>query len=375
MVGIEYTQGLITPHPMQNKGEEAQLLDDVIDITQIADQIDQLPDTDHEDVRIAAADFVAYQVRKALWHPQITSERDDFKAMGVTQPPRLEDLKRKQAADCLGFTLVTSTYLDLGNVDHMIGFANGHATIVVDSDKEEELFLLDPLSPELDQNLHPALIKSEVAELRSLLDQHGRAAMKLNSTKMIESTRVTSPNPFALHPWLSTRDRRIEGYDSLRSSDDHAPETIVMSLFQPRIGQEMVVHYSQLRHAALMGHPNRAVNALYRLGENYPDMDARKRHKELQWVAGHLAIHGHTKGAVKVIDNYFKTFDFIGDSRFAEAKGDNLARVARISRSPAIARLAIIAYEQALEHPRAYKQAVTGKRHKLAQRLSSLVEA
>lgn len=359
-------RALETPHFLQDTGEPRQRLASVINTAGIDLELDGINGPDIEDVRIAAADFVANQVRKALWYPVKEGGRNDFDELKVSDPPRLEDLETdRQAADCIGFSYVTSYFLERQGIGHWVAFANNHAGIVVDSDNDTELFFIDPLSPELDQNMLPAIKGTSKERISDDITGLDRTAIMLDSDRLVTGSRLLKTNPYGASPWLSAKP--IDEQQGVRVGIEDSPK-IVMSLFPPQVGRLVLEGWNKLQHSVLAKEFYDATDALHEIGSFYPNMDARNPHKELKWVVRNLALRGHYDEASIAVEDYFETFGFIKDSRFDEARGDCFKIIALVSRSLYFARLAIEAYEDALNISTVNIDTVTSKIDKLATR-------
>ncbi|HSX45601.1 MAG TPA: hypothetical protein VLG27_01185 [Candidatus Saccharimonadia bacterium] len=358
----EYTERLVTPHPRLNKPDSPQPLGFVIREALIAEDLEGLEDQGKEKfkTRLAAADYIALQVRSALWVPQATRKRNDFVEDEVSNPPTLEDLKRKQVAACTGFTLVTSVYLEDNGIDHWVGFANGHWLVAIDSEEDRSLQLIDPMTPEVGQNAWTALINSSVKQTQRNLETIGRAAVLLNGHRLWRNMRPMADEK-AVYPWMEEQASvNVLGQQKIA-------DKIAMSFFQPEEGQDVIQAYSRFRHASINNDLEAATRALDEIGPRFPNMDARNRHTELRWVIAGLANSGRFAEAKRIIRSYFETFTFIDDSRFHEAEGDALKLLARASSDPDVAQEAIESYERALKMPKSYHRAVEGKITKLSK--------
>ena len=357
---------LVTPHFFHDTDEPRQSLASLINSADVGFELEHIEDADRDCIKVAAADFITNQVRKALWYPLKDGKRNDFDALRVSQPPKLEDLERgKQAADCIGFTYASSYFLEEQGIEHWIAFANSHAGLVIDTDSEQEVFFIDPLSSELDQNIFPAIVGFSKDHVRQDLARFKRSAIMLDSNRVIAGSRLLKMNPYGASPWLSHK--TVNSDQSIRVGEERSPR-IIMSLFPSEIGREVLEGWSTFQHGVLGKDFHAAADGLHQMGNNFPQMDARSSHRELKWVVRNLALHGHFDEASIAVEDYFDSFRFIKDSRFDEAKGDCMRTIALVSRSPYFARLAIEAYEQALEVSSINLDPITKKISKLATR-------
>lgn len=373
-----YADSLITPHPGRPSAEEVpQILSAVIRHQGFGEQLDVFDDREeYEENALAAAHIICSQVREALWYPE---SKKDFEALGLEEPVELADLPEAQAGDCFAFTIVASECLEMTGIDHWIGFANGHATILLPTEGGRRLHLTDPLSPVLSQDLQHSMVRggSRDHSVVDDMEEFGRSAIELNTLSLALRARGDTAELLGEHTWLTFRrggDQNVAvgleraqaimtGRDPYGRELHPSRSRVFMSVFLPEDGRQMLHDYDDFQHAYRRGEYLDAAGILYdRLGNAYPDLDARQSHVRVKTVVRELAGNGAANYARKLLDEYFESFAIMADdSRVPEAHADCLSIVAREAGDSAAAGEAAEIYRQVLDYRKSYREAVEGK--------------
>lgn len=382
-----YADSMVTPHPRRPSLETPQQLSAVIRYQGFHDELGAIHDRgDYEENALAASHIITSQVREALWYPETSK---DFEALEIEQPISLKALPEKQAGDCFAFTIVSSECLEIAGIDHWIGFANGHATVLLPTEESQGLHMNDPLSPVLSQDLQHSMVSGGSGDYSVADDMRafGRSAIELNSLSLASRARGDTIDLLAEHPWLVFQrgphavNRYGLAQDIVSGRDVYGRELhpsksrIFMSVFLPEDGREMLHDYDEFQRAYRDGEHMDAASILYsRLGDGYPDVDARQSHSRVKEVVRMLAQNGSAIYARALLDEYFESFVLMAeDSRVAEAHADCLIIVAREAGDPDVATEAAGMYSSVLRHNRAYRDAVAGKLAK-ATRLAAMLK-
>jgi hypothetical protein len=362
MAEYKFADQLMTPHLLKGGYElERSSLTSEIDPSDVGDCVRLGFETGDSRAHIAGADIIASMVHKALWWPENESEA---KKVGSSYPPSLRDLTTVQAADCYGFTIVSSELVERADIKHWVAFANGHATLVLPSEKRSHIHICDPLSPNINQDLTPAIMGEKTKYITDV-SRLGRAAVLLYTPKIARDIKKKGEDPFARYPWLYRGDY-LAAAQSHRDQGEKGHK-IVMSLFKPYFGRPALENYKNMQEALLAGNLTAATDNMQRIGEFYPDMDSRQHHFEMKSLMRYLGTEGHVKYARELLDKYFKTFTFIEDSRFPEAQGDCLKILGQAANDIGVYEAAREYYLRAKDMPRAYVTAIEGKLHKLGR--------
>lgn len=384
-----YADGLVTPHPDRpaHSGEPPQILSAVIKHQGFEDQLGAIDDrAEYEENALAAGHIICSQVREALWYPE---EMEDFKALEIKPPISLAHLPDKQAGDCFAFTVVASECLEITGIDHWVGFANGHATLLLPTEESEQLHLTDPLSPILSQDLQHSMVTggSDGYSVNDDMEEFGRSAIELNSLSLATRAKGDTVGLLSRHPWLMfTQDGGLDPYvvqeraqaivhgeDSRGQALHPSKSRIFMSVFLPEEGRRVLHDYDDFQRAFHSGEYLDAAAAVYRMRDSYPDLDARQSHASIKTVTRELAKSGNVQYARKLLDRYFESFTLMADdSRVPEAHADCLASVARESGDSEMAAEAADIYRAVLKYDKAYKGAVAGKLAKMTALIARL---
>jgi hypothetical protein len=371
-----YAENIEIPHPQRPTLEtESEKLAAIIRNEGFGEQLAAIKDPfERQENALAAAHVIGSQVREALWYV----EPRDFKRFDIQDDVvSLDHLRGKQAARCIGFAVVASECLEMSGIDHWVGFANGHSTILLPTEGGARLHLADPLTAVLSQDLEHSMVTAGYSD-RSIADdmeEFGRSAIELNTLSMATRARDNTVELLRDHPWLMfTRGdgeygRQQLAQDMVVGQDPYGKPVhpsrarIFMSLFLPEDGRQLLHDYDALRTAYSRGELVDAAGILYdRIADAYPDLDARQSHRWVKDIVRKLSTEGNANYARKLLERYFESFVLMADdSRVPEAHADCLRIVAREAGDPDAAREAAAIYEKVLGYDRAYKGAVSKK--------------
>lgn len=377
MTSLEYAAGIRFPHPRKQNndpyvyGTDRDLLS-AVDPTEIRANL-ALGKDDYSNVLIAA-ELVADQVRQSLWFPD---EKTPWgpQPTDIGYPVPLDKLVETQMASCSGFVAVTSECLDAAGIEHMIGYANAHAVIVL-SGAEEALYMLDPLTPELSQYLRYTTASGQsIGEDVAL---YGKSAVEINAARIITAARGDNQQILDENPWLHFGTKNYAfGGPQISDELERNPEAfrLTMALYQPEKGRRVLAATNRLGRALHEQNYVQILEGFVELAGMYPDLDTRNKHTALKTATRELVRAGTVSAeeARAVVRGYFASFVVVRrDSRVHEAQGDVLRRIGHHGNDPVAVKQAIAAYEQALQFPRAYTQAIAGKIAKATRLLERL---
>ena len=390
MTGELYADSLMTPHPERPAFDDArEPLSDLIRLQRFGEQLATIRDqAEYEENALAAAHIILSQVREALWYVK----PNEFKRFGIEEDViSLAALREKQAARCIGFTVVASECLEMNGIGHWVGFANGHSTILLPTEEGRQLNLAEPLSPVLSQDLQHSMVTGGTKghSVNDDMEEHGRSAIELNTLSLASRAKGSTAELLRDHPWLMfhrgqvldafTAEQQAQellvGSDSFGRAMHPSKARIFMSLFMPEEGRQMLHDFDAFRVAYSKGELLDAAGILYdQLSGAYPDLDARQSHVQVKSIVRELAANGAANYAKKLLDEYFESFVLVSDdSRIPEAHGDCLAIVAREADDAEAASQAAEIYETVLkEYARAYKGSIEGKLAKMTRMAATL---
>lgn len=336
-----YLETLQTPHANREpwQVETSQALSDVV----FDSGLDTLPETPDRHLWAAAA--VQQAIRRSLWYEP-----------GVS----LEALSETQMATCIGYTVVGSEALEAAGVDHWVGFANGHAVLLLPD--RNNLWLLDMLSPELNQPIDRALSYGTKQSISEDLNNHGRAVVKLH-TEVLAGTLHKTPEDIAqTHPWFlvdtskTRRDRLFPGVSHENERRQrYSRQSLILSVFEPKNGRNVLAEYSTFRESMDSGQYKNATKSLRELAGFYPDIDARgDSFKLVKRLVGRLSRAGDIASAKTVVSDFFSSFSISGDTRVREYEGDCLRVIAEAGNDIDAALQAFERYNSVRRNPRSY---------------------
>ncbi|HEU5005305.1 MAG TPA: hypothetical protein VFT49_04490 [Candidatus Saccharimonadales bacterium] len=294
---------------------------------------------------------------------------------------RLEDMPSGRT-NCVGFTMVGSKELQDRGIEHFIGVANGHATVVVPEINERgrpTLLLRDMLSRRLNQDLLPSVERSEtsIGDLGRLIAETGRAQLLVDGRRIAANAsgydflRNGPDQVLMIHPWLSF--------------GHHSPNQktkLIMNLLSPEQGREVLMPYGKFIESVRENDTLAASEALLQMAGCYPDTDVRSTlqkesstaptTKIVRKLIKNLATAGEFERAQDVTSAFFDSFSG-EDTRVEECRADCLryiGRAMRHSRDPRnwvtdqsrrLIEEARSVYATLADRPRAYKSSVLGK--------------
>lgn len=306
--------------------------------------INQESDPSDETILLTTA-VIQQGVRRSLWYEE---------------GARLNSLVSEQAATCIGYSVVGSEALESAGVHHWVGFANGHAFLLVPTHKS--IWLVDMLSPELNQEVQEAISYGTKDTISEALQTHDRAVVKLHTEVIARNLDTPSHIIAKTHPWflidpsgsLRSQNRAGNSYEDERRKS-YANQSLILSIFSPARGREVLISYARYKEALSQGSDVQAVDALKSLSGFYPDIDARGDSlKYIRQLVRRLSHKGATNQAKEAVDYFFSSFSVSNDTRLAEKEGDCLRIIAKQCLDNEAAKRAYERYESVKFNPRSF---------------------
>lgn len=366
-----YAETLVTPHPSRNEPARPLIAatEPVLNRLCFEQLADYTPDVVNR-LTMEVVDEVSQTVSHSLWYRNARHAIDDS-AASYHSP--FEDLPASQSTDCYGYSVVLSECLEANSIDHLIGYANGHAMVVVPftDSTGKHLYLADALAPSLNQVLDPSVSAREVTAVEAQLDSKGRAAVMLDAEALSIGAGTSLSELADKYPWLRFKRNasRIHTTDRFWGRSEHeeaaryrAHSAIVLSLFPQDVGRRMLETHASFQTAIARNDVSSAYRLLEQLDGIFPELDARQRHEGVRRLVGQLCLAGEAERATDCVSRYFTSnFALTRDSRVPEARGDLLRTIARRTGLKAAALMAVEAYREAARHPKAYHLTLEGK--------------
>ena len=368
-----YVHNLTTPHQLKLSAEQRpQLLTDELASQEAIQQLSeacQFSSDAYQGVRVEAATTIATAVGRSLWFPEIKYNRDDFEQYDIERPISLDEIPRKQMANCFGYTYVTSEILDAYDIDHYVSYGNGHAFILLPPKNDTDIsqsYLLDTLTPHLNQELGDSVVRGSSDSVDSGIEASGRGLLMLDSRELAKQIGADFDTLSILHPWLIFSDSYRERNDYFLADEQTrsrymSKSRIIVSLFPSSLGRDMIQDYVRLQRALAVNDVSTACASMRSMDGSYPEIDARQKHSEVQTIVSQLCEQAETEQAKEIVDVYFDNFSESSDSRIPEARADMLRKIATVSGEVALAEEAELLYQEAVSRRGSFKQRLLGK--------------
>lgn len=367
-----YVEAVTTPHKFRAGTQEQVPLLSAVDPSGIQASLRTskvMNPEGYDETRLSAVYYIAERVREALHYPIRTKAHNDYSLYGIKHPVQIEALAEHQIAGCHGFTIVASETLEAADIDHYVGYANGHSMLVV-ADEEQKLHSVDVLIPGLGQALEDptesVAMYGSSESVNEDIEQYGRGVVILNTEELARRAKGFDADIFETHPWLKvergnaaadlTRTRELES-EPRRTN----PHKVFMSVFEQSTGRSVLVNYTNFQQALLAEKYEEAADSLHYMKGLFPDIDARRPHTEIRALLLNAVKLGKLGIARRAIEDYFTSFSISQDSRFQEALGDCLMKLAIHGHNGESAKEATRAYRVAQSRPKSYKTALAGK--------------
>lgn len=264
------------------------------DMRQILTEATAWAPEEYDALKIEVALGIARKVNSALWY-------NGADPADESMPPSLDLLEDDQVTDCYGYTLLTSRCLEMAGVEHMIGWVNGHAHIVlpVIEDEHDSAWFIDPLTPGLSGSLSGIVSEQELEGVQTQIGVFGRAAVHVRAEGFKDSgdtrssfSRLAYENPWMEHPQASGTTPQPE---------------LVMSIFASTDGQRLLNLHRSYKRAIVQENLGEAAECLAAMRGMYPEIDSRNvaHLQQVEELVRQLSLDGDLLRANHVIASYF----------------------------------------------------------------------
>lgn len=359
-----YSENLITPNPAKLLSEEtSRPLLEAIDVPAVRQRlIEAERNGEYVERAIGEAFTISQYVNRAL------SYSSGFTVMNGLNS---ETMSTENSSDCFGYTTVLSECLDGAGISHLLAYSNGHAFAVV-TDTQSYAWMIDALSPRLNDDMLNAVHRSDFGSLPSQLERTGRGAVRFSSS--IYTMNLALKDSFEQlcrkNPWM-----KISGFDRDPRSNPRLLErdhTLVVTMYTPELGRVVFENIRNFEHFLVQGEYMQAYNSLMSLNGVFPEIDSRNGLPVVREYVRRLAASGFVALATESVEVVASSFgkDVTRDVRSALWKGDRLRDIGRITRDPSILDQAISCYREGTnpDHP-----LVLGKINKTNRIMQSII--
>ncbi len=349
---------LETPHPLKRKEKAIRHLGEAVTGAEIQPNLifSQLePDNEFDRQRILSATTIAKEVYKSLWYPTDKIEAGEHSLI-------LEDISKNQEADCYGFTYVTSDVLDTVGIEHWIGYANGHAMIILPPQQSEDIkdcHVIDPLLPGLNQPISESCHIGKMQQVQNRMEAQGRGLMMLDLDEFAENVGASARQ---LHRTVFSRiNGSYKSNQSTMGTNGEVKNKLLLSLFDSTTGRSAIESHLEFRSLIAGQQLDDASDMLLRNEAPVLDIDARQDHQELKILVEYLCENQNIGKATALVEKYFASFEGLHDTRIDEAKADAYRLIAFEVESPELADKARKIYHELQSDSKSFKDRIRNK--------------
>jgi hypothetical protein len=236
---------------------------------------------------VEAAYATAELVRQTLRFEPHTSDHPEFSP---------ESLAETQQTNCHGHSIVTSECLDRLEIPHLVGFANQHSFLLLQSDDEDQrINLVDTAVKQLYVEVTPAVVgpRLDTSHGGSGQVRHLRGDIILERSQFLDKEKALRERP-----WMSFTVGHETQFRFAPPETQERADTLLLRAYQPAQGRELLHAYANFIHAVSNKSFIRAHGWLQPLDGLYPDIDSRNRlHGPTRLVRG-LAIQAKLQEAL-----------------------------------------------------------------------------
>lgn len=332
-----YVENLYTPSETRRTDEEQTVpLFDAIDTVGVRSRLAEAElNGEYTERVIGEAHTISYIVSRTL----------DYETGHTTRNGLSPESISSQKSDCFGYTMVLSECLEQAGIDHLLAYSNGHAFTVV-TDRKSYAWMIDGLSPCLNDDLYRASNRLDFEGLPGQLEVNGRGAIRFSSS--LYSQRLSLKDSFQAlcekNPWMKVSSSC--GAPESRFGNSDRENTLIVSLFTPEKGR---IAFEGIRNFEYLLSKNRkpeAYRTLKMLHGIFPEIDSRNNLPTIRDFIRELAAKGYVtmaQNAAEVVTSA-QGQNLSRDIRLVLRRGDLLRDIGRISSNQEILERAIQAY-------------------------------
>lgn len=194
--------------------------------------------SDHTyDDMVEAAYATAGLVRQTLWFEPHKPDHPEFSP---------ENLSETQQTNCHGHSIVTSECLDELGISHLIGFANQHSFLLLQSDEDQQINLVDTAVKQLYIDITPAI---HGPRLDTTDEGNGQVRYLRGDVILDRSQFLNKEKALQERPWMSFMVGREAQFRFAPANVQERANTLILRAYQPTCGRHLLHAYANFAHA------------------------------------------------------------------------------------------------------------------------------
>ena len=255
-----------------------------------------------------------------------------------------ENLTKTQQTNCHGHSIVTSECLDELGIPHLVGFANQHSFLLVQSDDEDQrINLVDTAVKQLYIDITPAVVgpRFDVTDEGNGQVRYLRGDVILDRSQFLKKEKALQDRP-----WMSFMVGREAQFRFAPADVQARANTLILRSYQPAQGRHLLHAYANFTHSVANKSFIRAHEWLQPLDGLYPDIDSRNRlHGPTRVVRG-LAVQAKIQEALDDIGIIERSLSSTQDLLLRLWPVDHRRKVAVVGKDNALLEESIEAYDR-----------------------------
>lgn len=291
--------------------------------------------SDHTyDDTVEAAYATADLVRQTLWFEPHKPDHPEFSP---------QNLAKTQQTNCHGHSIVTSECLDELRIPHLVGFANQHSFLLLQSEEGHQVNLIDTAVKQLYIDITPA-----VDGPRFDTSHAGNGQVRrLRGDIILERSQFSNKDEALKdRPWMSFMVGHEAQFRFASHSAQTRANTLILRAYQPEQGRDLLHAYANFAHAVSNKSFIRAHEWLQPLDGLYPDIDSRNHLYGPTRLVRNLAVQAKLQEALDDIGIIERSLSSTQDLLLRLWPIDHRRRVAVIGKDTTLLDESLEAYDK-----------------------------
>lgn len=348
------SEHLVLPHANKAHGATSQPLLEAARLEEIQEDIvwlraqGETPEA-IDDFIFATADRVSQMVHSSLW----------FRYNKKNPPPVNEDyISKTKETSCFGYAIALSECLEEAKIDHWVAFTNNHGYAVVPNASRTRAWLINPSQPKLNGELSLHHISRTLEGIEEQIACDGKSTAYLNTDEYVKShfkNRFCDVVSMEASVWMTlesdeaiTRQRDdARGYVYQKHENMLRKRLLPTAFYAPGVGRMVLTEYSAFQYYVAHNDFEAAQQCLIKLGDKYPEIDARNRQEHLRKTLAGLITAGAFGASAKIIELFTKSMSQTYDPRTNTWRADLYRKLGAECRQIEILRTSRDIYEAA----------------------------